>query len=93
MVWHLQDLQEQIDAEKIEAPQLLPGIDLATEVEERKKGKRLYKPEEGGAKTFLEDEDDDINPAIAFQNHSSKARQILFKEREVDNMMNMIYGA
>ena len=83
-----------MDAEdNTEAPQLLSGIDFATDVEERRQGKYLYKPEEGGSKLFAEDEENDIDPAGAFRDHSAKAKQILFKEREVDNMMSMIYGA
>lgn len=42
MVWFLQDLQQQIDAEQIAAPQLLPGIDLKETIEMKKKGRRLY---------------------------------------------------
>lgn len=72
---------------------MLPGIDFATDVEERRQGKHLYKPEEGGSKLFAEDEENDIDPAGAFRDHSAKAKHILFKECEVDNMMSMIYGA
>jgi hypothetical protein len=35
-------LQQQIDAEQIAAPQLLPGIDLKETIEMKKKGRRLY---------------------------------------------------
>lgn len=41
----------------------MPGIDLATEVEEKKKGRRLYKPEEGGSKNLFEQDDEDVDPA------------------------------
>ena len=37
--------------------------------------------------------DDDLDPGKAFRDQSAKAQQILFREREVDNLMNMIYGA
>jgi hypothetical protein len=45
MVWQLQDINNQIEAEKIAAPQLLAGIDLDSEDEALKKraeGRRLY---------------------------------------------------
>ena len=87
MVWHLQDLEEQIDAEKIEAPQLLPGIDIVETVEEKRKTRRLYNPT-GEAKNLL----DDINPIEKFDAHQKNAKQMLFREREVDNLMNMIYN-
>ena len=64
MVWHLQDLQEQIDAEKIEAPQLLPGIDLADVVEEKRKSRRLYHP--GGE---AQNATDDFDPTEKFDAH------------------------
>ena len=41
MMWFLQDLQQQIDAEQIAAPQLLPGIDLNEAIAEKRKGRRL----------------------------------------------------
>lgn len=70
MVWHLQDLQEQIDAEKIEAPQLLQGIDLADAVEEKRKARRLYKP----TGEEMMDMADDINPAEKFGAHQKNAQ-------------------
>ena len=88
MVWHLQDLQEQIDAEKIEAPQLLPGIDIEEQVEEKRKSRRLYNPSGSGTRNEL----GDIDPLDKFQTHQKNAQQMLFREREVDNLMNMIYG-
>ena len=87
MVWHLQDLQEQIDAEKIEAPQLLPGIDIEEQVEEKRKSRRLYNPSGSGTRNEL----GDIDPLDKFQTHQKNAQQMLFREREVDNLMNMIY--
>ena len=89
MVWHLQDLQDHIDADQIEAPQLLPGIDMATDIEERKKNRRLYKPEmDDEPKTF----EIGVDADRAFKEQNEKAKQIMFKEREVDNLMNLIYG-
>ena len=82
-------MQEQIDAENIEAPQLLPGISLATDMEERKKKARLYKPE----LDKFQDDQDNLDTGKAFRDHEEKAKQLLFKEREVDNLMNLIYGA
>ena len=34
-----------------------------------------------------------MDPTQAFRDHESKSKQILFKEREVDSLMNMIYGS
>ena len=34
-----------------------------------------------------------MNPAQAFRDHESKSKHILFKEKEVDSLMNMIYGS
>lgn len=79
MVWHLQDLQETMDAENIQEVQLLPGFDLASTVDEKRKNRRLFKPEngidtdmEGNRKLDLlrgENEDDfamrDINDGFA----------------------------
>ena len=62
MVWHLQDLEEQIDAEKIEAPQLLPGIDIKEAIEEKKKSRRLYNPQNI-------EELDEIDPREKFESH------------------------
>ena len=69
MVWNLQDLQAQIDADNIEAPQLLPGINLASDLEERRKNRRLYKPELDALK-----DDEEIDTAKAFKNHAEKAK-------------------
>ena len=57
-------------------------------MEERKKNRRLYKPELDTLK-----DQEDIDTTKAFKNHAEKAKQLLFKEREVDNLMNLIYGA
>lgn len=83
MVWFLQDLQQQIDAEQIAAPQLLPGIDLKDSIEQKRKGRRLYG--ESHAQE-IEMEDD------AFELHAKTKTQMLFREREVDNLQNMIYN-
>ena len=94
MVWHLQDMQKHIDAEEIEAPMLLPGISLTSEMEERKKNRRLYKPDDLADK-FLNDNEEEgpgLDTRRAFEEHSKKAREIVFREREVDNLMNMIYS-
>lgn len=71
MMWHLQDMQDQIDAENIEAPQLLPGIDLVTDLEERKKNRRLYKPE---LDKLVAGADEMADPTQAFRDHESKAK-------------------
>ena len=52
-------MRKHIDAEQIEAPQLLPGISLSNDVEERKKNKRLYKPEDLASKFVDEAQEDD----------------------------------
>ena len=93
MVWHLQDMQKHIDAEEIEAPMLLPGISMTSEIEERKKNRRLYKPDELADKFLNEDEEGPgLDTKKAFQEHQNKARQIVFREREVDNLISMIYS-
>ena len=68
---------------------------MATDLEERRKNRRLYKPEQGDIAKQLRDEDEAmaLNPSKAFDDHKLKAKQILFREREVDNLMSMIYGA
>lgn len=94
MVWHLQDMQSHIDAEQIEAPQLLPGISLSIDVEERKKNRRLYKPDELASK-FMDEENEEgagLDTKRAFNAHADKAKEILFRERGVDNLMDLIYG-
>ena len=35
---------------------------------------------------------DGVDPAKAFRDHESKANQLLFKERQVDNLMSLIYN-
>jgi len=70
----------------------LAGIDIATDVEERKKNRRLYKPEDL-ARQFLDESEQGDAVKRAFQENQQKAKEILFREREVDSLMNMIYGA
>ena len=62
MVWHLQDLDEQIDATKIEAVELLPGINIADDMARKRQERRLYKPDGG-----MINVDEDIDPAEKFR--------------------------
>jgi len=47
----------------------LPGINLASDLEERRKNRRLYKPEVDALKY-----DEEIDTAKAFKNHAEKAK-------------------
>lgn len=89
MVWQLQDINNQIEAEKIAAPQLLAGIDLDSEDEALKKraaGRRLYQPNSAEAEVGLT-----IGSKLDL--HKSLMSQKLYREREVDNLQSLIYGA
>lgn len=83
MMWNLQDLDDQIDAEKIEAPELLAGFDVV--LEEKRSKRRLYNPGEEDFEGLKE-------PTDAFEAHEKERKQILFREREVDNLTSLIYG-
>lgn len=68
-------MQKHIDAEEIEAPMLLPGISMASEIEERKKNRRLYKPDELADKFLNEDDEGPgLDTKKAFEEHQNKAR-------------------
>ena len=94
MVWHLQDLQEQIDAENIQEVQLLPGIDLASAVDEKRKTRRLFKPDENTLenKHLFQDDLDLRGVNEGFEEKRKEAQQNLFRERQVDSLIEMIYG-
>ena len=74
MMWFLQDLQQQIDAEQIAAPQLLPGIDLDEAIAEKRKGRRLI--DQDGSRLDL-----DLETTDAFAQHAKSKAQALFRER------------
>jgi len=62
-------------------------------MEERKKNRRLYKPDELKDK-FLDEEQegDGIDTKKAFDAHADKAKMVQFRERGVDSLIDMIYG-
>ena len=84
MVWFLQDLEQQIDADQIAAPQLLPGINLDEAIAEKKKGRRLYNSDVNQPERETQ--------VDAFDLHEKNKSQLLFREREVDNIQNLIYA-
>ena len=65
----------------------MPGIEISEVVEEKRKARRLYNPTGEGRNDL-----DDINPLEKFEANEKNAKQMLFREREVDNLMNMIYN-
>ena len=84
MVWFLQDLEQQIDADQIAAPQLLPGINLDEAIAEKKKGRRLYNSDVNQPERETQ--------VDAFDLHEKNKSQLLFREREVNNIQNLIYA-
>jgi hypothetical protein len=88
MVWKMQDMDHNIDAEYTMAPQLLDGVDITEEEEEARKkraqGRRLYPTSANDNMTFKIGEQLD---------HAQNVKnQFMYREREVDNLHNLIYG-
>jgi len=69
MVWHMQDLDEHIDATKIEAVELLPGIDINDDMTKKRQERRLFRPDGG-----MVNVDEDFDPTEKFKENENNAR-------------------
>lgn len=88
LVRGLQDLQSGLDEKRLEAPQLLSGITLKDdEVDDRHTSMRKREKKDLETKA--------IQQSIMldkFDEQRKKDQQSLFREREVQNLRDMIYG-
>ena len=94
MIFDLQDAtkkQKLIDATNISEPQLLAGIDLDKRaIEKRKINDQLNEDKAVLQDKVLLQEDADLRRQ--FQKSKDKAKQSLFRERQVDDLHALIYG-